>query len=70
MEFIEYRDLERHNLEGYHQEKVREDDQKAAALEVLELLKEKVEKGEDNVTKFLVCAVAPRCCIKLEPSAS
>ena len=67
MEFIEYRDLERHNLEAFHQDRMREEDQKEAAMEVLDLLREKVDNGEEEVTKLLVCVVAPRCCIKLEP---
>lgn len=67
MEFIEYRDLERHNLEAFHQEKMREEEQKAAARQVLALLGERVEKGEDDVTRLLACVVAPRCCLKLEP---
>ena len=67
MEFIEYRDLERHNLEAFHQDRMREEDQKEAAMEVLDLLREKVDNGEDEVTKLLACVVAPRCCIKLEP---
>ena len=66
MEFIEYRDLERHNLEAFHGDKMRDGEQKAAAMEVLAALTEKVEKGEDDVTKLLACVVAPRCCIKLE----
>ena len=66
MEFIEYRDLERHNLEAFHGDKMREGEQKAAAMEVLAALTERVEKGEDDVTKLLACVVAPRCCIKLE----
>ena len=66
MEFIEYRDLERHNLEAFHGDKMREGEQKAAAMEVLAALMERVEKGEDDVTKLLACVVAPRCCIKLE----
>lgn len=68
MEFIEYRDLERHNLEVFHQEKMRKEEQKAAALEVLDLLRKKVEiEDDDEVTRLLVCVMAPRCCIKLEP---
>ena len=66
MEFIEYRDLERHNLEAFHGDKMRAEEQKAVAMEVLAALKERVEKGEDDVTKLLACVVAPRCCIKLE----
>ena len=66
MEFIEYRDLERHNLEAFHGDKMREGEQKAAAMEVLAALTERVEKGEDDITKLLACVVAPRCCIKLE----
>ena len=66
MEFIEYRDLERHNLEAFHGDKMREGEQTAAAMEVLAALMERVEKGEDDVTKLLACVVAPRCCIKLE----
>lgn len=66
MEFIEYRDLERHNLEAFHGDRIREEEQKAAAMEVLVVLRERVEKGEDDVTKLLACVVAPRCCIKLE----
>ena len=65
-EFIEYRDLERHNLEAFHQERIREEEQRAAAMEVLDALRERVEKGDDDVTKLLACVVAPRCCIKLE----
>ena len=66
MEFIEYRDIERHNLEAFHGDKMREGEQKAAAMEVLAALTERVENGEDDVTKLLACVVAPRCCIKLE----
>ena len=66
MEFIEYRDLERHNLEAFHGDKMRAEEQKAAAMDLLDALKERVEKGEDDVTKLLVCVVAPRCCTKLE----
>ena len=66
MEFIEYRDLEHHNMEAFHGDKMREGEQKAVAMEVLAALTERVEKGEDDVTKLLACAVAPRCCIKLE----
>ena len=67
MEFIEYRDLERHNLEAFHQGKMRTEEQKTAALEVLDLLRKKVEsEDDDEVTRLLVCVVAPRCCIKLE----
>ena len=65
MEFIEYRDLERHNLETFQ---MKEEEQKAAALEVLDLLKKKVESEDgDEVGRLLVCVVAPRCYIKLEP---
>ena len=70
VEFIEYRELERHNLEAFHQEKMGEEERKAAALQVLDLLREKVDKGEDGVTSLLACVVAPRCCITLEPSSS
>ena len=66
MEFIEYRDLERHNLEAFHGDKMREEEQRAVAMEVLAALKERVEKKDDDVTKLLACVVAPRCCIKLE----
>jgi hypothetical protein len=70
MEFIEYRDFERHNLEAFHGDRVREEEQKAAAMEVLAALRERVGKGEDDVTKLLACVVAPRCCIKLETPSS
>ena len=67
MEFIDYRDLERHNLEVFFGERMRDEEQrKAAAMEVLDMLREKVEKGEDDVTNLLTCVVAPRCCIKLK----
>ena len=66
MEFIEYRDLERHNLEAFHGERMREEEQKAAAMEVLATLGERVEKGEDDIAKLLACVVAPRCCIRLD----
>ena len=66
MEFIEYRDLERHNLEVFHGDKMTEEEQKAAAMDLLDALKERVEKGDDDVTKLLACMVAPRCCTKLE----
>lgn len=68
MEFIEYRDLERHNLEAFHQERMSEEEQKTAAMQVLDLLRERVENGEDEVTALLACVVAPRCCMKLEPT--
>lgn len=64
-EFIEYRDLERHNLEVFQQGKTKNEERKAVALEVLDQLREKVEKEEDEVTRFLACVVAPRCCMKL-----
>ena len=39
MEFIEYRDLERHNLEAFHGDRMRADEQKAAAMDLLAALK-------------------------------
>ena len=35
-------------------------------MEVLDALRERVEKGDNDVTKLLACVVTPRCCIKLE----
>ena len=65
-EFIEYRELERQNLESFYQDGKMMPDHTAAAIKVLEILKERVEKGDDpDVTKLLTCVVAPRCCIKL-----
>ena len=66
MEFIEYRDLERHNLEAFHGDKMSVEEQREAAMDLLDALKERVEKGEDDITKLLICVVAPRCCAKLE----
>ena len=66
MEFIEYRDLERHNLEVFHGDKMSVEEQREAAMDLLDVLKERVEKGEDDITKLLACVVAPRCCTKLE----
>ena len=74
MEFIKYRELERHNMEAFHRKtdkgklEMSEEERKAAALEVLDLLRKKVEKDDSSVTGLLVCVVAPRCCITLEPS--
>lgn len=68
MEFIQYRDLERDNLEAFHQSHVLSDMkiQKQVALEVLAMLKSRVDEEDSDLCKLLACVVAPRCCLKID----
>ena len=63
-EFLQYRELELINSGAYHTRGATE--RKQTSLEVLEMMKKRIEEEEDmDLQELVSCVFATRCCMKL-----